>query len=339
MPVSSAAVLQNGHEALGISLCDSGIGLDLTRGLEIWTYLQFLTDTNCENFQSNYSDNWLEIVAGYGVGKVDLTGQICLSHFARDLLLFNLKPYKKIGYILKLEIIFPAGKELSERTSNHAFGVVDGLAVIGMQAEVQDSASPDQLQQTISLLKSISKQPKFDGSLTFVIGQNGLDIASSKGLDIDFVIKTGNWLGPLIVAAAKEKIKKLLLWGYHGKLVKLAGGIFHTHHHLADGRIEILIALAVKEGIPLELIKSLSEKNSLESAFLFLQEKSPQLANRLWSRLAKEIELKTTHYVKRYVVSSTIEIGVVLFDRKRKLRWAGPIGLQRINSLDLTLEV
>ncbi len=339
MPVSSAAVLHNGRAAIGISNCEPGICLDLTRGLEIWTYLQFLTDTSFENHHNHHIDNWLEIVAGYGVGKVDLTGQICLSHFARDLLLLNLKSYKKSGSILKLEIIFPTGKDLSERTSNHAFGVVDGLALIGMQAEVQVSASPDQLQHTISLLKAICKKPKFNGSLTFVIGENGLDIAQNKGLDIDFVIKTGNWLGPLLVAAAKEKVTKLLLWGYHGKLVKLAGGIFHTHHHLADGRLEVLIALAVKEDIPLELIKSLSEKTSLESAFLFLQENSPQLANRLWFRLAKEIEAKSTNYVNRYVVSSAIEIGVVLFDRQRKLRWAGPIGLQRINSLDVTLEV
>ena len=33
---------------------------------------------------------------------------------------------------------------------------------------------------------------------------------------------------------------------YHGKLIKLAGGIFHTHHHLADGRLDVLTALAVE---------------------------------------------------------------------------------------------
>ena len=174
--------------------------------------------------------------------------------------------------------------------------------------------------------------------MTFVIGENGLDIALNNGLDIEFLIKTGNWLGPLIVAAAEAKVKKLLLWGYHGKLVKLAGGIFHTHHHLADGRIEILIALAVKEEIPFDLIKSLSEKSTLEAAFLFLKERSPVLANRLWFRLAKEIEIRSANYIAHYVDSSSMEIGVVLVDRQRKLRWAGPIGIKRINSLDVTLE-
>ena len=40
-------------------------------------------------------------------------------------------------------------------------------------------------------------------------------------------------------------VRDLLLLGYHGKLIKLAGGIFHTHHHLADGRLEVLVALGL----------------------------------------------------------------------------------------------
>ena len=46
----------------------------------------------------------------------------------------------------------------------------------------------------------------------------------------------------------------MILFGYHGKLIKLAGGIFHTHNHLADARIEILVCLAVKEKVPPEKI-------------------------------------------------------------------------------------
>ena len=39
--------------------------------------------------------------------------------------------------------------------------------------------------------------------------------------------KSWHWIGPLIVDAA-IKVKAVILFGYHGKLIKLAGGIFHT---------------------------------------------------------------------------------------------------------------
>ena len=93
----------------------------------------------------------------------------------------------------------------------------------------------------------------FGGQLVFVIGENGLNLTKELGVPENVIVKTGNWIGPLLVAAAESGVQKLLLLGYHGKLVKLAGGIFHTHHHLADGRLEVLTALAVAEGFPFDL--------------------------------------------------------------------------------------
>ena len=46
------------------------------------------------------------------------------------------------GFNLKLEIIFPNGEFLAERTSNKSFGIVDGLSIIGTSAETYSSASP-----------------------------------------------------------------------------------------------------------------------------------------------------------------------------------------------------
>ena len=53
--------------------------------------------------------------------------------------------------------------------------------------------------------------------------------------------------------------------------------------------------------------------------------------------MAKEIEIKSLSYVNRYL-SSSMEIGSVLFDRKRQIRWAGFNGLKQINSLGLILK-
>ena len=73
----------------------------------------------------------------------------------------------------------------------------------------------------------------------------------AKTCNVNFpIIKIGNWIGPLLVDAAIKKVKTVILFGYHGKLIKLDGGIFHTHNHLADARIEILVYLAVQEKVP-----------------------------------------------------------------------------------------
>ncbi len=338
VPITSSALLDNGNRSLAVTHCQSGLPLDITRGAEIWAYIQF----SKANFQSkskveNYFPDWLDFHAGYGVGKFQVSSQPCISQFARDLLCMNLYPLLPKGSSIKVEIILPEGQDRALKTSNEAFGVVDGLSLIGTQAEVQISASPDQLKNCKEILLHKCSEATFDGCLIFVIGENGMDLAMKNGLPANQILKTGNWVGPLLVAAAENGVKKLLLFGYHGKLIKLSGGVFHTHHHLADGRIEILTSLAFREGISFDLIELISKSTSVENALLSLEVSNPEAVSLIWSRMAKEIEIKSRSYVNRYL-SSSIEIGSVLFDRKRQIRWAGFEGLKQLNSFGLILK-
>lgn len=94
----------------------------------------------------------------------------------------------------------------------------------------------------------INKSKNHD-QLIFCIGENGLDLAVKLGFNPSQLVKTANWLGSMLVTASHAKVKSIILLGYHGKLIKLAGNIFHTHHHLADGRLEILTAIASFFGV------------------------------------------------------------------------------------------
>ena len=338
VPITSSAVLDNGAYSLAITHCESGLSLDVTRGLEIWAYIQFNKGiSNSRQINKNGFPAWLDFHAGYGVGKYESSGEPCISKFARDLLCINLYPLLPKGCSIKVEIIFPEGKVRALKTSNKAFGVVDGLSLIGTQAEVQISASPEQLKNCKEILEQKCSALNFAGCLTFVIGENGMDLALKFGLPANQIIKTGNWLGPLLVAAAENGVQKLLLFGYHGKLVKLSGGIFHTHHHLADGRLEILTSLAVRESISFDLIQLITNSTSVENALIALESKNPEDVALIWGRMANEIEINSKSYVNRYF-SSSMEIGSVLFDRKRQIRWAGLQGLKQINSLGLILK-
>ena len=224
---------------------------------------------------------------------------------------------------MKLEIIFPKGSFLAERTSNKSFGIVEGLSIIGTSAETYSSASPDQLEEARNNLAKLI-QNDFKGKVVFVIGENGLNLA--KTCNVEFpIIKVGNWIGPLVVDAAIKKVKTVILFGYHGKLIKLAGGIFHTHNHLADGRIEILVYLAIKEKVPYEIIVKLSHLKTLEDGLLLIERFNKSIAEKLFQNLSNTIEKRSFAYVNRYV-KTDMEIAAIIFDRKRKIRWAGVKG-------------
>ena len=316
VPVCSAALLADG-QALGISRCDPGPGLDLTRDLEVWVRVAWIAATKPV----------LELEAGEGVGRFGPEGDVCLSGFARELLERNLLPLLPPGRGLLVRPILPRGRNLAERTSNAAFGVVDGLALIGTQAEVQRSAAPDQLQQVLSELGALAADPAFKGRLVLVIGENGLDLARQQGLEP--LLKVGNWVGPVLVAAAEAGVSDLLLLGYHGKLIKLAGGIFHTHHHLADGRMEVLVALGLDAGLPAAQLLQLRGAPSVEEAFQALD---VDQSSALGQHVAAMVEQRSQSYVARYGEWS-MRIGAALFDRSRTLRWWGPEGEKRFFTL------
>ena len=144
------------------------------------------------------------------------------------------------------------------------------------------------------------------------------------------LLKVGNWIGPVLVAAAEAGVQNLLLFGYYGKLVKLAGGIFHTHHHLADGRLEVLTALGLDAGLSRPLLQQLRGSASVEDAFLRL---SPHFAEQLGCLLAEAVEQRSRSYVGRYGGWS-MRIGSALFDRSRALRWMGPVAEKRFFTLN-----
>jgi len=317
--IHSVGLLKDDSHALGITFAKSGLDLDITQNLEIWT----IASLEKISFNNPVQTIPININAGSGVGIKEDTSEICISNFAKEVLYENLLNSIPEGFNLKLEIIFPNGEFLAERTSNKSFGIVNGLSIIGTSAETYSSASPDQLKQAKTNLAKLIKND-FKGKVVFVIGENGLNLAETCNGEFP-IIKVGNWIGPLIVDAAIKKVKTLILFGYHGKLIKLAGGIFHTHNHLADGRIEILVYLDVKEKVPPEIIVKLSYLNNLEDALIVLEKFNKAMAEKLFQNLSNSIETRSFAYVNRYV-KTDMEIAAIIFDRKRKIRWSGTNG-------------
>jgi cobalt-precorrin-5B (C1)-methyltransferase len=290
--------------ALAICRSDPGANLDLTRNTPVWAEVELNPPGQAEP---------LVILGGEGIG-IQASGQAAIYRYARRLLTANLLPLLGEGDRLQVRLILPEGRRLAERTSNAAFGVVEGLSLLGTSGIAAALSTPETLAQ---FCQTLGEKAAVHNTLVFCLGENGLDLARQWGIDPNCTLKTANWLGPLLVEAGRLGVEALLLLGYHGKLIKLAGGIFHTHHHLADGRREILTAYAALAGLPRADLQTLFEGPLAETALTHLRRLGEDWVERVYVPLAEAIDQRSNAYVRNYCERSP-QIGCVLFDRQRQ---------------------
>jgi len=74
----------------------------------------------------------------------------------------------------------------------------------------------------------------------------------------------------------------------------------------------------------------LSKLDNLEDALLLLERFNKSLADKLFKNLSNMVEKRSFTYVNRYV-KTNMEIASIIFDKKRKTRWAGIYGSKYIS--------
>ncbi|NCJ08138.1 cobalt-precorrin-5B (C(1))-methyltransferase [Synechococcales cyanobacterium C] len=309
IPIEQVAMLKPGL-ALAMTRSDPGDNLDLTRDTPLWALVEWGKSDQVQP---------IVIVGGEGIGIDREQNQSAIYEYAQELLLTNLQRWLCPGDLIQVTLILPEGRALAQRTSNAAFGIVEGLSLLGTSGLSQPLSAPAQLEQFRDELKGKAAQ---GSTLVFCIGENGLDLARSQGIPESYLLKTANWLGPLLVEAGLQGITSLLLWGYHGKLIKLAGGIFHTHHHLADGRQEILSAHAACLGIPPQEIQILLNSKTTEAGLQHLRQvdaqQHRQWAPQVYASLCAAIDRRAQDYIRVHS-NRGVQVGSVLFDRQRQV--------------------
>jgi cobalt-precorrin-5B (C1)-methyltransferase len=204
--------------------------------------------------------------------------------------------------------------------------VVEGLSLLGTTGISQPLSAPGQLEVYREQLQQ--KAQLFD-CLVFCIGENGLDLARQLGINPSRLVKTANWLGPLLVEAGYQGVQSILLFGYHGKLMKLAAGIFHTHHHLADGRREILTAYCAKARMPADACSAIFAAATAEDALGQLRALDAQTrsnwVDRIYGDIARQIDLRSSDCIFTHT-NLRIPVGSVMFGRDRKIIVKSDIG-------------
>ncbi len=314
IPVEQVAGISE-NTALAITRSDPGDNLDLTRDTPVWSLVE------CR--ERKQGEESIIIRGGEGIGKqLSRDGEAAIYTYAQRLLRENLQPMLAPGEQITVTIILPEGRSLGLRTSNSAFGVVEGLSLLGTTGISQPLTAPGQL---AAFEEELHDKAKSYNCLVFCLGENGLDLARKQGINSQQLVKTANWLGSMLVAAAVGGIKEILLFGYHGKLIKLAGGIFHTHHHLADGRREILAAHCAIAGLKTQDVQAVFDSPTAEVALTYLRNLDANTGgdwvNRVYGAMTEEIDHRCQEYIRNHVDRGiNIPIcGSILFDRNRQV--------------------
>ena len=324
IPIEYVAGLREGI-ALAVTRSQPGDNLDLTRHTPIWALVEWSQPEQTEQVQ---------LLGGEGIGRqLKADGKAAIYAYAERLLQENLRHHLTAEEKIQVTIILPEGRQLAERTSNAAFGVVEGLSLLGTTGISQPLSAPGQLE---AYREELQQKASCFRCLVFCVGENGLDLARELGINPQQLVKTANWLGPMLVAAGLQQVPEILLFGYHGKLIKLAGGIFHTHHHLADGRLEILTAHCAALGLPTPALQEVFASATAEAALKYLRQldaiDGSNWVGRIYTAIASTIDERSQDYIRKHS-ERNVRIGSVLFDRDRQIVVTSETGTTLLSQL------
>jgi len=289
--------------AIAIVISNPGDNLDLTAGTPIWAWVQLEPSTDQER---------LILEAGEGLGRT-ASGEPAIYKLARDLAAVNLLPLLPKEITARIKFILPEGRALAKRTSNVAFGILEGLSLLGTSAISKPLSVEDKLAEFRADLQNKAATSQ---QLAFYIGANGHQVAQKLGFQDSQLVQTANWVGAMLVEAALLGVTSITLVGYHGKLLKLAGGIFNTSSHLADARVDILVRAAVHERLPIALIQEIECLPTAEAIHKLLIEH--KCDRQVFQYLTNQITQRAIAYVHKYS-DRQIEIKTVLCDRLGQL--------------------
>lgn len=258
-----------GNTAVAAIQKDGGDDIDVTHGMLIFAKV-IVNDSGI-----------ILIDGGEGVGRVTRKG---VRHEIGSAAI-NDTPKKTIEEAVRevigeqkgaeVVIFAPEGAERAEQTFNPRLGIMGGISILGTTGIVTPM-SDESWKRSITLEIEMKKAEGLD-KLIFVPGNHGEKFAQAIGMDSRYVVVMSNFVRYVLKDAERLGFKRVLLLGHLGKLIKVASGIFHTHNHVADGRIETLIAVLALMGAQQEFLQTIDECKTTEAAMELIEEAGLQV--------------------------------------------------------------
>ncbi len=282
---------------------DSGDDPDITNGILISAQVILIDDS---------SDIIIE--GGKGIGKVTKpgldqpVGESAINSVPRKMIRDSLSQLaKEYGYNGGFHVLIsaPKGEEIAKKTFNPELGIVGGISILGTTGIVEPM-SAKALADSIKLEISMISAEGNDFILIF-LGNFGKKFAVE---DLNLSTKPGimcsNFIDVALDSSVEYGFKRILLIGHIGKLVKLAIGLFNTHSHNGDGRIEALLSSALEAGADLEILTEINKCITTNAVLDILYE------NGLIDKTMEILKGKIEHRINRRIPEE-IETGFICF--------------------------
>lgn len=172
-------------------------------------------------------------------------------------------------------IFAPEGEERAQKTYNGRLGILGGISIIGTTGIVTPM-SEESWKRSLALELEM-KRAQGMTSVILVPGNHGERfVQEHMQIDAERVVTMSNFVGYMLQEAQRLGFQRVVLVGHLGKLIKVAAGIFHTHSHIADGRMETLVARLALLGAPHEFLRAVFECSTTEAAMELIEQQGWQ---------------------------------------------------------------
>ncbi|TBL70655.1 cobalt-precorrin-5B (C(1))-methyltransferase CbiD [Hafnia alvei] len=254
-----------GQQASAAIRKDGGDDVDATHGMLIFAQVA-LNDSGS-----------ISIVGGEGIGTVTRKGiglPVGSSAINRTPLHTIEEAVREvIGPERGAEIVIfaPEGEERAQKTYNGRLGILGGISIIGTTGIVTPM-SEESWKRSLALELEM-KRAQGMTSVILVPGNHGERFVQEQmQLSGDRVVTMSNFVGYMLQETQRLGFRRVVLVGHLGKLIKVAAGIFHTHSHIADGRMETLVTRLALMGAPRELLQAVFECSTTEAAMELIEQ-------------------------------------------------------------------
>lgn len=303
LPVADCHAEPDGG-AVATVVKDAGDDPDITNGMSICARVRII--------QSGV----ISIDGGQGIGRVTEpglkipVGAAAINPIPLAMIEQNMRESLPSNLGAEILIFAPDGEEIAKKTYNPRLGIIGGISIIGTTGIVRPM-SEEAWKQSLALELSVVYNRGFE-SCVFAFGHYGERFAiENLGVKKDRVVVVSNFLGFMIDEACKLGFHQILLIGHIGKVVKIAGGIFHTHSRIADARMEILCCLAGLAGAEPDVLRDLYGCTLTSQAIQILEANHLQAVYSLITQCS-------SRKMHRYSYEK-IQFGTVLFDDGNRL--------------------
>jgi cobalt-precorrin-5B (C1)-methyltransferase len=251
--------LIHGNQATAAIRKDGGDDVDVTHGMLIYAQVKLRDDAH------------ITITGGTGIGKVTQKGiGLPIGHSA-----INKTPLQTIEAAVRevlgpergadVVIFAPEGEERALRTYNSRLGILGGISILGTTGIVTPM-SEESWKRTLAIELEQKRENGLD-KVIFVPGNHGERFVREQlQVDTNLVVTMSNFVGYMLQEAERLAFRHVVMVGHLGKLIKVAAGIFHTHSHIADGRMETLVTHLALAGAPNELLQQVYHCLTTEAA-------------------------------------------------------------------------